>query len=141
MLLTTLDKVVAATFAEIERLQESGPDATELKEVKTGWIQNHRRSLRENGYWVTNLQSSLKGRTDLTLILNVEQLVGALTAQDFEAVARRYFDTKIMYRWCSMRSYRRKQPVSPGIPVMLGRADERRHRIARLQIDVDLRSR
>jgi zinc protease len=88
-----VDKVVAATFAEIKRLQESGPDAAELEKVKTGWIQNHRRSLRENGYWVANLQSSLTEGTDPASILKVEQQVGALTAQDVQAAARRYFDT------------------------------------------------
>jgi len=85
---------VAATFAEIKRLQENGPDAAELEKVKSGWIQNHRRSLRENGYWVANLQSSLTEGTDPASILKVEQQVAALTAQDVQAAARRYFDTK-----------------------------------------------
>lgn len=89
-----VDKVVAATFAEIKRLQENGPDAAELEKVKSGWIQNHRRSLRENGYWVANLQSSLTEGTDPASILKVEQQVAALTAQDVQAAARRYFDTK-----------------------------------------------
>ena len=89
-----VDKVIAATFAEIARLQEKGPDADELEKVKTGWIQNHRRSLRENGYWVANLQSSLTEGTDPKSILDVERQVQALTADDVKAAARRYFDTK-----------------------------------------------
>ena len=89
-----VDKVIAATFAEITRLQQNGPDAAELDKVKTGWIQNHRRSLRENGYWVANLQSSLTEGTDPASILSVEKQVQALTADDIKAAARRYFDTK-----------------------------------------------
>lgn len=89
-----VDKVIAATFAEIARLQEKGPDAAELDKVKTGWIQNHRRSLRENGYWVANLQSALTEGTDPAAILSVEKQVQALSADDIKAAARRYFDTK-----------------------------------------------
>jgi len=89
-----VDKVIAATFAEIARLQEHGPDAAELDKVKTNWIQNHRRSLRENGYWVANLQSALTEGTDPASILKVEQQVQALTAQDVQAAAKRYFDTR-----------------------------------------------
>jgi zinc protease len=88
-----VDKVIAATFAEIARLQEHGPDAAELEKVKSNWIQNHRRSLRENGYWVANLQSALTEGTDPASILKVEQQVQALTAQDVQAAAKRYFDT------------------------------------------------
>jgi len=89
-----VDKVLAATFAEIARLQQSGPDAAELDKVKSNWIQNHRRSLRENGYWVANLQTALTEGTDPKSILDIERQVGALTAQDVQAAARRYFDTK-----------------------------------------------
>jgi len=89
-----VDQVIAATFAEIARLQQDGPDAAELEKVKTGWIQNHRRSLRENGYWVANLQAALTEGTDPASILAVERQVRALSADDIKAAARRYFDTR-----------------------------------------------
>lgn len=89
-----VDKVLEATFAEIARLQQHGPDAAELEKVKSGWIQNHRRSLRENGYWVANLQSALTEGLDPAAILDIERQVQALTAQDVQAAARRYFDTR-----------------------------------------------
>ncbi|WP_020652642.1 M16 family metallopeptidase [Massilia niastensis] len=88
-----VDKVLAATFAEIRRLQEKGPDAADLAKVKSNWIQNHRRSLRENGYWVANLQSALTEGTDPASILEVEKQVQALSTHDVQAAARRYFDT------------------------------------------------
>ncbi|OON63680.1 peptidase M16 [Massilia sp. KIM] len=88
-----VDKVIEATFAEIRRLQEQGPEASDLDKVKTNWIQNHRRSLRENGYWVAHLQSSLTEGLDPASILDVEKQVQALNAQDLQAAARRYLDT------------------------------------------------
>jgi zinc protease len=88
-----VDKVIEATFAEIRRLQEQGPEASDLEKVKTNWIQNHRRSLRENGYWVAHLQSALTEGLDPASILDVEKQVQALNAQDLQAAARRYLET------------------------------------------------
>jgi zinc protease len=61
--------------------------------VRRNWVQNHRRSLRENGYWVANLQSSLTEGTDPATILEVEKEIQALSAHDIQVAARRYFDT------------------------------------------------
>ncbi|WP_288380938.1 pitrilysin family protein [uncultured Massilia sp.] len=89
-----VDKVLATTFAEIKRLQTEGPDAADLDKVKSNWIQNHRRSLRENGYWLGYLQSALSEGTDPGAILQVEQQVQALTADDIRTAARRYFNER-----------------------------------------------
>jgi zinc protease len=87
-----VDKVIAATFAEIEKIQRDGPEAADLDKVKSNWIQNHRRSLRENGYWLGHLQSALSEGTDPGAILQVEKQVQALNADDIRAAARRYFN-------------------------------------------------
>ena len=52
-----VDKVIAATFAEIAQMKEQGPSAADLDKVKQNWIQVHRKSMRENNYW--------QGRTDV----------------------------------------------------------------------------
>ncbi len=87
-----VDKVIAATFEEIKRLQAEGPVAADLEKVKSNWIQNHRRSLRENGYWLGHLQTALSEGTDPASILEVEKQVQALSAQDIKVAARRYFN-------------------------------------------------
>ena len=43
---------------------------------------------------MANLQTALTEGTDPKSILDIERQVGALTAQDVQAAARRYFDTK-----------------------------------------------
>ncbi|MEW6763464.1 MAG: insulinase family protein [Pseudomonadota bacterium] len=89
-----VDKVLATTFAEIKRLQTQGPDAADLEKVKSNWIQNHRRSLRENGYWLGHLQAALSEGTDPASILDVEKRVQALTADDIRLAAQRYFNER-----------------------------------------------
>jgi len=87
-----VDKAIAAVFAEIERMKTQGPSAVELNKVKENWLQNHRKALRENGYWLSSLQSSVLEGTDPAEILAYEQRVNAITTGDIRQAARRYLD-------------------------------------------------
>lgn len=89
-----VDKVVNTTFDLIARLQQDGPTAEEMDKIKRNWVQNHRKSLRENGYWMAHLQSALTEGTDPASILAVEQMVGAMSGADVQAAARRYLDAR-----------------------------------------------
>lgn len=89
-----VDKVLAATFAEFERLKREGPTAADLAKVKQNWIQNYRRALRENGYWLGRIQSALLDGTDPAAILTHEERLNALAAADVQEAARRYLNTE-----------------------------------------------
>jgi zinc protease len=87
-----VDKVIAATFAEIERMKTEGPDPADLAKVKLNWRQTYRKSLRENSYWLGRLQASIMDNSDPALILSVDKQVDALTADEIKAAAKRYFN-------------------------------------------------
>lgn len=87
-----VDKVIAATFAEIAKIKEHGPAAADLEKVKQNWVQVHRKSMRENSYWQGHLQSSVLYGTDPSTILTYEQRVADISAQDLKQAARRYFN-------------------------------------------------
>ncbi|MES2321500.1 MAG: insulinase family protein [Pseudomonadota bacterium] len=90
-----VDKVIAAAFAEIERLKTQGPDAGDLVKVKQNWLQRHQKSMRENGYWLARLQTSvLHGGSDPADILLYEKRVNAITADELKDAAKRYFNMK-----------------------------------------------
>jgi zinc protease len=89
-----VDKVLKATFDEFERLKREGPLAGDLAKVKQNWIQNHRKALRENGYWLGRIQSALLDGTDPKAILTHEERVNALTAAEVQDAARRYLNTE-----------------------------------------------
>jgi zinc protease len=88
-----VDRVIAATFAEIERMKARGPDDGELDKVKRNWLQGYRKALRENGFWIGQLQSALTEGSDPALILSFEKQVDAISAEEVQAAARRYFNT------------------------------------------------
>jgi zinc protease len=87
-----VDKVIAATFAEIRKLQQNGPDAADLAKVKLNWQTNHRRALRENGYWMGQLQGAYLNGEPADAILQYEERLAAVTPADVQAAAKRYFD-------------------------------------------------
>ena len=89
-----VDKVLEATFAEFERLKREGPQAADLAKVKQNWIQNYRKALRENGYWLGRIQSSLMDGTDPAALLTHEERVNALSAAEVQDAARRYLNTE-----------------------------------------------
>lgn len=87
-----VDKVLAAAFDEIRRMKERGPDAADLDKVKQNWLQSYKRSMRENTYWTTRLQSAVLQGTDPALILAYEKQVAAITPGDLKEAAKRYFN-------------------------------------------------
>jgi zinc protease len=89
----SVDKVLAATFAEIDKIKRDGPAAADLDKVRQNWNQTYRKLLRENGYWLATLQSSLTDGTDPHEILDFEKRVAAITPADLKAAAARYFNT------------------------------------------------
>jgi zinc protease len=89
-----VEKVRTAMWAEIERLQANGPSADDLNKVKQARLQTYRRSLRQNSYWMNYLRLSALEDKDLHEILNIEQRINAVTAEDIKAAAQRFLDRK-----------------------------------------------
>jgi zinc protease len=85
-----VDKVVAAAFGEIQKIQDAGPQALDLAKVKQNWLTKHRQDLRENAYWLGTLQTAELYQTDPAVILDFENRVAAITVDDLKAAAKRY---------------------------------------------------
>jgi len=87
-----VDKVLAATFAEIDRVKQHGALVADLDKVKASMLRAYRKGLRENAYWMGSLQNALVNNSDPEEILNFEQRLAAVTPADVAQAAQRYFD-------------------------------------------------
>jgi zinc protease len=87
-----VDKVIAAAFAQIRKLQEHGVEPADLAKVKQNWLMTHRRALSENGYWLAQLQTAQLNGFAPESILDFEKRADAVTPADVQAAAQRYFD-------------------------------------------------
>ncbi len=85
-----VDRVVEAALGEIRKLQDDGVSEADLAKVKQNWHTTHRKSLRENSYWLGRLQSATLYGTDPTTLLDYDRQVDAIAVTDIQAAARRY---------------------------------------------------
>ncbi len=85
-----VDKVVAAAWGEIQKIQDAGVDPADWAKVKQNWLTSHRKNLRENGFWLGRLQSAALYGNDPARLLDYEKQVAAITPQELQAAAQRY---------------------------------------------------
>jgi zinc protease len=87
-----VDKVVAAAFAEIEKMKQQGPTLEELNKVKLNWTTNQKIAIRTNEQWLSYLQDATLYNTDPADILTLEQRTNAITLDDVKQAANRYLN-------------------------------------------------
>jgi zinc protease len=64
-----VDKLIAATLGEIEKLKTQGPSETDLNKVKETWKQQYLVNLKDNSFWTRQLLQSVELGTDPANVL------------------------------------------------------------------------
>ena len=89
-----VDKLVAATITEIDKVRKSGPTEADLSKVKETWKQQYLVNIKDNNYWTRQLLQSAEMGTNPTSILEFEKRTDALTTKQLQEIANKYVDTK-----------------------------------------------
>jgi zinc protease len=89
-----VDKVIAATFAEIEKIQKEGPQQADVDKVKQNWSKQYQIAMRTNYKWLASLKDSILYGTNPADLLAEEKIINAIQPEDIKATAKRYFNTK-----------------------------------------------
>jgi zinc protease len=89
-----VEKLIAATYAEIEKVKTNGPLEADLNKVKETWKQQYLVNIKDNSYWARQILNSVELGTDPAELLSYEKRVDAVNAQDIKAVANKYLDLK-----------------------------------------------
>jgi zinc protease len=85
-----LDSLASMVFTVIEQLQTTGPSAADLAKVKETQRRSFEKGMRENNFWVSQLQARTENNEDLRNVLSYPNLVDALTADRVRDAARKY---------------------------------------------------
>lgn len=88
-----VDKLIAATIAEIEKVRANGPSEADVNKVKETWKQQYLVNIKENNFWAQQILQSIQNGSDPSRVLSFQQRVDALTPKDIQAVAMKYLDT------------------------------------------------
>ncbi len=86
-----IDSMVERVIKEVQRLQQEGPSADLTGRAKETARRSYETSRRQNGYWLSRLQSSRILGRDPALILTREARIDAITPENVHEMFKRYF--------------------------------------------------
>jgi zinc protease len=86
-----IDGMVDRVMKEVQRLQQEGPSEDLTTRAKETARRTHEVSIKQNGYWLSRLQSAKLLDRDPALILTREQRIDAITPQNLHEMFKKYF--------------------------------------------------
>ena len=89
-----VDKLVKATFDEIEKFKKEGIPDEVLAKVKEQQRRNREENLKENGYWIGQLQNYYYYEKDFNTFFDYEKMVDDVKSKDLQNAAKKYFNNK-----------------------------------------------
>lgn len=87
-----VDKLIKATFGEIQKVKDKGPTEADLNKVKEAYSKQYQEDLKDNNYWLNRLQRSSEIGINPIDILTAETRMKSLTAKDLQDAAKKYFN-------------------------------------------------
>jgi len=84
------DELISRTLEVIEEFRTTPISESLLERVQAQQRQSHRQAIRENGYWLTNLQFAWENGREFATILDYPEMVERLTAEDIRRMAENY---------------------------------------------------
>lgn len=87
-----VDKLVAASLAEVEKIKKQGVTPEDLAKVKETYLVAHKEAVKTNNFWIGNLLNLDKEDRKEDYILDYEKRVNALTGDQIQKVAQKFLD-------------------------------------------------
>ncbi|MBK5279340.1 MAG: insulinase family protein [Bacteroidia bacterium] len=89
-----VDKLIAATMVEIQKIKDNGPMEADLGKVKETWLTQYQEDVKDNSYWLSKLQQSVESGSSAGDVLTAEKRINGLTNKDIKEAANLYFNMK-----------------------------------------------
>ena len=86
------DELAAVVFAEIEKLKESAPEASEVADVKENFSRTFETDSESNSWWMSQIGYTYQRGETLDDLLTYQESIDALTAADIQEAAQTYFN-------------------------------------------------
>jgi zinc protease len=102
-----LEELTAAVFQQVDSMKTYGPTQDDIDKVKETQRRQRETSLRENGFWLSNLISSEIYGLDSRDILTYDELVESLTPEMVQKAAGLYLPTD---NYVQVSLYPEKEP-------------------------------
>nr|WKN36807.1 insulinase family protein [Tunicatimonas sp. TK19036] len=87
-----VEDLTEAVFEEIKKMKENGPTAADLQKVKETQRRDMETNLEDNRYWLRSLQQAYFLDQDPQKIVEYEEPIQSLTAEQLKNTANKYFN-------------------------------------------------
>ncbi len=88
------DNLVDHVFQEIDKLKTEGPSPRDVSDTKEILIREFETGSKQNGYLLAQLVGRYENGEDIDSLFQVPRTYANITADDIQAAAREYLDTK-----------------------------------------------
>jgi len=88
-----LEALTVAALAQIDSLKKFGTTPEYLQKVKEAALRSRETALKQNGYWLSQIETFDQSAWPLAEIPNGEKLISALTVEDLQKAAVKYLRT------------------------------------------------
>ena len=89
-----VEKLTAAAYAEIEKIQAEGVSDEEVAEVQESQINDREENLRQNRFWLRQLSAYYTYDANLDDFYVVEDFMNDLSGEDIQAITNELIDTE-----------------------------------------------
>jgi zinc protease len=89
-----VEKLKKAVFDEVAKLQKEGVGPTYLEKVTEQLKREHETDLKENRWWLSNLQEAYYFGDDFKVVADVDAIAKRVTSDNVKAAAKRFFTAK-----------------------------------------------
>jgi zinc protease len=89
-----VDELVKEALMQLDSLKIKQMDSITIEKVREIQRRTHEVNLKQNGFWLNNLQFYYSNNEDPKMILNYPKMVDHLTAQTIQEAVNKYFNMK-----------------------------------------------
>jgi zinc protease len=89
-----VDTLLKASNDEIESIIKNGPSKEDLDKVKKQWKEQHKVNMKENGVWLSELESFYFPGDNPDYFINYDKYVDALTPKEIQDAAKLLLTTR-----------------------------------------------
>lgn len=93
-----VDKLVASTLDEINKLKTSGPTQVNIDKWRAESIRTRETSVRTNGFWLGYISGQINDKEDLHQLDNYTKELNSVTIESVKATAQKYLSGKNFIR-------------------------------------------
>lgn len=92
----SVDKLKAAVWEQVQKIQEEGPDEADLEKVRETKRLDLEENLKRNGFWHGQLNAAINGGLPLNTVLGAEDRVLGVTAAQVKEVANLFLQRQFL---------------------------------------------